>query len=194
VRSVDVTRGVAIVSDTTEYGGSPIPTYQGAVSSDLTLARRIRVNGLLEFRGGNTLWNATTWYREKVFTLAERVQRRASLPPADRLRLFGPYVNSQGQTVVSSAVIGDYLRDARFVRLRELSVSLGTPARVARRLRASSATITAGARNLALWTRYGGGWDPESITFVPANGVYFATDYYTMPEPRRFFLRLDVGF
>jgi TonB-linked SusC/RagA family outer membrane protein len=194
VRSVDVGRGVAIVSDTTEYGGSPIPTYQGAVSSDLMLFRRIRVSGLAEFRGGNTLWNATTWYREKVFSLEERVQRRASLPPEERLRLFGPYVNSRGQPVVNSAVIDDYLRDASFVRLRELSVSWAAPARVASRLRASSATVTAGARNLALWTRYGGGWDPESITFVPTSGVVFATDYYTMPEPQRFFARLNVGF
>jgi hypothetical protein len=185
---------VAIVSDTTEYGGSPIPTYQGAVSSDLMLFRRIRVSGLAEFRGGNTLWNATTWYREKVFSLEERVQRRASLPPEERLRLFGPYVNARGQPVVNSAVIDDYLRDASFVRLRELSVSWAAPARVASRLRASSATVTAGARNLALWTRYGGGWDPESITFVPTSGVVFATDYYTMPEPQRFFARLNVGF
>jgi hypothetical protein len=194
VHSVDVARGVAVVSDTAEYGGSPIPTYQGAVTGDLTLFRRFRVSSLLEFRGGSTLWNATTWYRERVFNLEERFQRRASLPPEERLRLFGPYVSSRGQPVVTSAVIDDYLRDASFARLRELSVSWGAPTGVAGRLRASSATVTAGARNLSLWTRYPGGWDPESITFVPTNGVYFATDYYTMPEPQRFFVRLNVGF
>jgi hypothetical protein len=194
VRSVDVARGVAVVSDTTEYGGSPFAAYQGALWSDLMLFRKVRVSGLIEFREGSTLWNATTWYREKVFGLEERFQRRASLPPAERLRLFGPYVNSRGQPVVNSTVIDDYLQDASFVRLRELSVSWRASTRVAERLRASSVTVAAGARNLALWTRYRGGWDPESITIVPTSGIFFAADYYTMPKPQRFFARLNVGF
>jgi hypothetical protein len=193
VRDVDVGRGVATVSDTAEYGGNAIPTYQGAFFGDLTLFRKLRVGGLVEFRGGNTLWNTTQWYREKVLTVSERFQRRATLSPNEQLRLFGPYAGSRGQAVASSAVVDDYLESGSFTRLRELSVSWTLPASSARLMRSRSATITAGGRNLALWTRYRG-WDPESITFMPFGGLVATADYFTMPKPQRFFVRLTAGF
>jgi len=193
VRDVDVDRGVATVSDTAEYGGNPIPTYQGAFFGDLTLFRSLRVGGLVEFRGGHTLWNTTQWYREKVLTVSERFQRRATLSPNEQLRLFGPYAGSRGQAVASSAVVDDYLESGSFTRLRELSVSWTLPASSARLMRSRSATITAGGRNLALWTRYRG-WDPESITFMPFGGLVATADYFTMPKPQRFFVRLTAGF
>jgi hypothetical protein len=90
-------------------------------------------------------------------------------------------------------VVDDYLESGSFARLRELSVSWALPSRYAQLVRSRSATITAGGRNLALWTRYRG-WDPESITFVPFGGLVASADYYTMPKPQRFFVRLTAGF
>jgi hypothetical protein len=194
VQSVDVAGGFARVSDTLEYGGSPIPTYEGTFSSDLTLFRSFRVNGMVEFKGGHRKLNTSIYFREKAFTQEERFQRRNELPPEERIRLFGPYRNSQNGPVASSAVVDDYLDDASFVRLRELSLSYNVPTALAARMRASSATISAGGRNLKLWTDYKGGWDPESITYVPNDGVFFAADFLTMPQPQRFFVRLNLGF
>ena len=194
VKSVNVAQGYAVVSDTNEYGGSPIPKYEGTFASDLTLFRSVRFSGLLEFKGGHKKFNTSPYFREKAFTQEERFQRRNSLPAEERIRLFGPYVNSQGATVVSSAIVDDYLQDASFVRLRELSVSWTAPTRYAEMLKASSATLSGGGRNLSLWTGYSGGWDPESITYVPTSGIFFAADFLTMPEPQHFFVRLNLGF
>jgi TonB-linked SusC/RagA family outer membrane protein len=201
VESVDVANGFAVVTThpTTgeadlAYGGSPIPTYEGTFSSDLTLFRSFRVNGLVEFKGGHRKLNTSMYFREKAFTQEERYQRRNDLPAEERIRLFGPYRTSTGRPVASSAIVDDYLDDAGFVRLRELSFSYTVPTELAARMRASSATISAGGRNLKLWTDYKGGWDPESITYVPTNGVFFAADFLTMPQPQRFFVRLNLGF
>jgi TonB-dependent starch-binding outer membrane protein SusC len=194
VKSVDVARGVAVVSDTAELAGTPIPKYEGTFSGDLTLFGNLRISGLAEFKGGHKKFNTTPYFREKSFTSEERFQRRDELPAEERLRLFGPYVNTRGGTVATQLVIENYLEDASFVRFRELSATYSLPSSWASRLRASNASITVGGRNLALWTDYSGGWDPESITYVPATGVAFAADFLTMPQPQRFFMRLNFGF
>jgi len=194
VHSVDLTRGVAVVSDTTEYGGSPIPTYEGSFSSDLTLFKNFRFGWLFEFKGGNVKLNTSEYFREKAFTQEERFQKRASLPDSERIRLFGPYVNSKGVAVPTAGIADDYLQDASFVRFRELTLSISAPDRAAEALRASSATVVVGARNLKLWTHYRGGYDPESITYVPTSGIFFAADFLTMPEPQQFFVRLSLGY
>jgi hypothetical protein len=185
------------VSDTTEYGGSPIPTYEGTFSSDLSLFRNFHFTGLLEFKGGHKKFNTSPYFREKAFTQEERFQRRNDptyMSEEERIRLFGPYKNSAGATVASSAVVDDYLQDASFVRLRELSFSWTAPERIAAYAKANSASIAFGGRNLKLWTKYSDGWDPESVTYVPATGVFFAADFLTMPQPQRFFVRLNLGY
>jgi TonB-dependent starch-binding outer membrane protein SusC len=194
VLSVDEAGGFALVSDTLQYGGSPIPTYEGTFSTDLSLFRSFRVNGLIEFKGGHRKLNTSIYFREKAFTQEQRYQRRNELPAAERIRLFGPYRNSTGAAVASSAIVDDYLDDASFLRLRELSFSYNVPTSIAEQIRASSATVSAGGRNLKLWTDYKGGWDPESITYVPTSGVFFAADFLTMPQPQRYFVRLNLSF
>jgi outer membrane receptor protein involved in Fe transport len=197
VKQVFASDGYALVSDTTEYGGSPIPTYEGTFSSDLSLFRNFHFTGLLEFKGGHKKFNTSPYFREKAFTQEERFQRRndpAYMSAEERIRLFGPYRNSLGATVATSAIVDDYLQDASFVRLRELAFSWTAPERMAGLLKANSASIAFGGRNLKLWTKYSGGWDPESVTYVPATGVFFAADFLTMPQPQRFFLRLNLGY
>lgn len=196
VKSVDPTRGVAIVSDTLEYGGNPIPTYQGTFSSDLTVFGTLRLNGLLEFKGGNTLYDISDAFRDLSRGISESYNKRFTLPVEERLRNFGPFVNSRGQTVGAAQVVDSYLRDASFVRLRELSASWSLPARFAARVKASSGAIVVGGRNLALWTNYSDIWDPETIGggYLPTSGVAFVVDVATLPRPRELFTRLNLAF
>jgi hypothetical protein len=190
----DAARKAAIVSDTTVYLGSPVPSREATASSDITLFRNLRFSGLLEYKGGNRRFNATEYFREKAFTQTERYHRRADLPEQERAELFGPYVNSKGAAVPSSVMIGDYIQDASFVRLRELSLTYSVPVSIAARIPgASSASLTLGGRNLGLWTNYRGG-DPENNTYTPATGVYFVADFLTIPQSRRFFARLNIEF
>jgi TonB-linked SusC/RagA family outer membrane protein len=189
----DAGAGKAIVTDTAVKMGSPIPTYSGNVSTDLTLFHNLRFSGLLEFSGGSEKFNAQEYFREKAFTTSERFQKQASLTAEERARLFGPYVNQSGNPVPSSVVAGDYLQDASFARLREASLTYTLPASIARMIRGSNASITVGGRNLALWTNYRGD-DPESLSYVPTDGRLIALDFLVMPQTRRYFARFNVGF
>jgi hypothetical protein len=75
-----------------------------------------------------------------------------------------------------------------FVRLRELGMSVELPSRMTRTLRARSATMNISARNLGLWSRFGG-QDPESVTDAPS----ITSVGLGMPQARTWVLRFDLG-
>ena len=82
-----------------------------------------------------------------------------------------------------------YLENGQFWRFRELSATFNVPERLTRRDGSSSASLSLGARNLKVWTKYKGS-DPEenfSTTDVQAN--------FTSSAPRRFYtLRLNLHY
>jgi len=84
-----------------------------------------------------------------------------------------------------------YYEDGSYVRLREISLSYTLGSDVASLFRAQRATLTVGARNLALWTDYLGA-DPEMISAAGAS--FSRTDFLTLPNPRRFIARVNVTF
>ncbi|HSL71373.1 MAG TPA: TonB-dependent receptor, partial [Longimicrobiales bacterium] len=88
-----------------------------------------------------------------------------------------------GRTLSRTTVRGDYIQDAGFIRLREVSVSYSLPRDiVSRYLRAQSLRLTVGMRNnLKTWTDFEG-LDPESDQFL------------TVPADRRWTARLNFTF
>jgi len=84
-----------------------------------------------------------------------------------------------------------YIEDASFWKLRKVSVAFDAPADWARRLRASSLSLTLAGRNLATWTNYTG-FDPE-ITF---NGTsnYSTAEFFTQPPVRYLTARIALGW
>jgi hypothetical protein len=83
-----------------------------------------------------------------------------------------------------------------FIRFREFAVNYTLPTRLAARVRAQRATISAGGRNLKLWTKYTG-FDPEVLadngTSDPS-AQFGTSDFFGLPPSRRFFLRLTFDF
>jgi hypothetical protein len=118
------------------------------------------------------------------------------LSDEERLRLLGPYVNSQGQSVSPNLVSEPFMESGDFLRFRELVVTYTIPSRIANRFRAQRATLTAGGRNLKLWSKYSGA-DPEAIT---DNGTsdptqqFAAQDFFNLPPSRRFYMRLTFDY
>ena len=65
-------------------------------------------------------------------------------------------------------------------------------------MRASSASITLGGRNLHLWTKFRGA-DPEVLGTGPGTGGTLFTQFYnvelfTLPPTRRWTARVNVTF
>ena len=85
----------------------------------------------------------------------------------------------------------DYIQDGSFVRLRELSLSYTLPQRLARALRATTASVTVAGQNLGLWTDYEG-YDPEVVSNAVA--LFNRDDFFTQPPVRRYVFRVNLTF
>jgi TonB-linked SusC/RagA family outer membrane protein len=193
IRRTDPAAGVAIVSDSLEYVGNLLPTFEGNVASTFTFFRRLRLYTQLDTKRDFHIYNATAAYRERNFGIAENWVRRNEILDADeRLRRFGPYRTESGAAIGSGSVLEPYLEKADFVRLNEVSVIYQLPERVAKNvMRLESASITLSGRNLALWSSYTG-FNPDVQNELDA--LAGRADFFTLPPPRRLGLRLDLTF
>ena len=205
VKSVDVAAGTVIVSDTNEYLGDQLPTFQANFSTTLTLFKRLRLYALVDRKSGHSIQNFGQMFRDRSFLNSAE----AILPPEqggytaeERLRYLGDatrrYTTTTGRQVSAASVAGPYIEDASFTRLREVSATLDLPLGLARAVRASSASITLGGRNLHLWTKFRGA-DPEVLGTGPGSGGTLFTQFYnvelfTLPPTRRWTARINVQF
>jgi TonB-dependent starch-binding outer membrane protein SusC len=175
------------------YMGQPFPTREMSFTGDIGVMRMFRLSGLLDFQGGHQIfnWGGRLRCAEPAGSYcAERhVVGEASLEEQARIIARNtPGLSSQA----------GFIEDADFWKLREVSLTFTPPADWLNRMRfARAASISLAGRNLATWTDYTG-QDPErnlpgylTGTEDPAN--YFTADMYTLPNPRHFIVRIDLG-
>ncbi|MFL5578185.1 MAG: TonB-dependent receptor plug domain-containing protein [Gemmatimonadaceae bacterium] len=156
--------------------GTPYPTREGSLSSSLVLGRRVTLSGLLDYRGGVRLYNATHYSRCLGINGNCRELSDPSAPGGDQARVVASEFDGASM----------FVEDAGYVKLREVALAVRVPERWVRP--AGSLTITAAVRNLATWTRYSGG-DPEvAMSALALSG----TDYYSQAQPRTLVLRAEV--
>jgi TonB-linked SusC/RagA family outer membrane protein len=204
VRSVDVEAGTATVSDTLEYAGDQLPTFQGNLSTTFTLFKRLRLYALFDRKSGHKIYNLAQQLADR--DLANSAER--NLPAGEggysaEQRLFylgnasGRYNLESGGTVGASAVVGPYIEDASFTRFRELSASIDLPVQLTRGMRVSGASLTITGRNLGLWTKFRG--DPEVLGTGPGSAgtqftQFFNAELFTLPPTRRWSARVNFQF
>ncbi|MEO6528986.1 MAG: TonB-dependent receptor, partial [Gemmatimonadaceae bacterium] len=167
-------------SDEPIYLGTPFPRSEISVSPTLTVGFA-RLTATLDRRSGQALFNLTGVYRNALFANGSAVQ----LPDASNLQ------TQAAAQAASYGLLGGFVEDASFTKLREVSLSLTLPKRIAARAGAGSAVLTFAGRNLHTWTRYSG-LDPEVNAAAQSN---FATaDFLTAPQVRYFTARLALSF
>ena len=170
------------VSDTAEYHGYAVPRYEAVLSNGFEISRRVRILGMLDYKGGHLIYNNTERIR-----CASRFNCAGLLDPSSPL-------SEQARTVMvrehSSASAAGFFEPGDFLRLRELNVSYTMPENLASRLRARSAVVTLAARNVAmLWTRFTG-VDAEAFgTTGDAPSTFQA-----FAPPTYYSFRLTLGF
>jgi TonB-linked SusC/RagA family outer membrane protein len=132
------------------YLGRAVPDFEGSFSSTVRLFERFRFNGMLDFKSGYKKTDNNLRIRCQIFnTCLERVYPETTDPKA----LAGMQTNG---TIVDWAI-----SDARYMKLRELSLTYDLPELYLRRFGARSSSVSVAARNLHTWTPYSG-LDPES--------------------------------
>ena len=161
-----------------QFIGSQTPKLTGAVSTTLTLWRRVTLYGLVDFKRGHYLFNANELNRcGGVAPLCDAVYNRAAYETT--------YLASIAPSSIGASVLAPFMQKASFFRLSELSVAYALPTRWLSSLGVSSSRISLAGRNLHTWTDYRG-LDPESRAG--------ATDQALIPPLQRFVLTLHLAF
>ncbi|MCG6989480.1 MAG: SusC/RagA family TonB-linked outer membrane protein [Gemmatimonadetes bacterium] len=195
-----------IESDTMEAIGPVYPTTLLGFGTTVSLGRRLTMDALMEFHGGNYLPNYTGYQnsRRGVWYACYDIQRAmAQAYNTGDESVLAPYTALQRARCATNALGGhnsDFWVDkADFWKLRSVSLAYELPeAWVARY--ASRATLTLAARNLFTWTDFVG-TDPEVEDFTDragqvseGAGEYGRREYYNLPPSRSFLLTLRVTF
>jgi TonB-linked SusC/RagA family outer membrane protein len=171
------------IATTKTFQGYSLPRREMSFTTGIEfLNKMFRAQAVLDYKGGNKLYNNTDRIRCQSFNnCSDLVLRGASLAEQARvvaLRFKAPQTTQAG-----------WYEKADFTRLREVSLTWSAPERWATMVHGRSLSATLAGRNLALWTKYSG-IDPESSYGQGDTPLDFLTQ-----APLSFYtLRLNVGF
>jgi TonB-linked SusC/RagA family outer membrane protein len=161
------------------FMGQPFPDHGGTLSAELVFQGRLHLYGLLDGRFGNKLFNSTEQFRCGLNNCQARNDPTASL--ADQAAAVANILGTQA----------GYIQDAGFVKLREVSVTYDAPAQWAKKVGASTLSVTVSGRNLHTWTNYRG-LDPELNEAGQNN--FTTADFLTQPPVRYWIGRVNITF
>jgi outer membrane receptor protein involved in Fe transport len=195
------------------YLGKPNPDWSGSFGADAVIVNRVRVATMFEYKAGD-FWvhNLTEGFRRAHPSLGGNMfgsaQAKATLrnPASTAEERLAAAVDWANRWAALTPYDGLHeVERADFVRWRELSLSYDVPERLIAGVGgARDLTLTLTARNLALWTKYGGadpeinlfgrnaGINPDVLTVAPT----FATslDAFGLPLARRYTFSVRMGF
>ena len=174
-----IEQGEVVVTDTAVFIGSTIPDKNLSLTSTIGLLHnRLRISGMLDFRGGFVSHNING-----LFTCAFMSNCAA-------LNVKGYDLGEQAKAVAGPRAFGAYGEKADFFRLREVSVSYDLSPTWAAKMKARGASVSLSGRNLGLWTEFTS-WDPEGVT-----GGGDASNYNMalVGQPRTFALRINLNY
>ena len=198
ILSVDTVTKIVRVSEKPTFAGNVLPTFEGNLSTDITLRRNLRLYGLIDTKLGHKVRNSTDFFRETQLVRSDNRLDTLKLSRTERLRRYGNLTNGKPAFLTpldSSKTVNDvqeaYIQPGDFVRLRELSLTYTLPPVWARAFRSQTASITVAGQNLHLWTRYEG-YDPEVVS--NATAAFNRDDFFTQPPVRRWVFRVNLTF
>jgi TonB-dependent starch-binding outer membrane protein SusC len=162
-------------------GGSPVPSHEAALRTELRIGGRVHLRAVVDRRGGQKLLNQVGVLRCR----SQQAQCEEQHDPATSLE------DQAGAVAARNSYETAYLEDASYTKLREVALEVALPGRLAAMGGASGARLTLSGRNLHTWTSYRG-LDPEIVsddqeTFAAAGGFY-------QPPLRAFSARIDISW
>src|SRR3989454_3332179 len=133
--SVDTTTGVVRVTEKPGFAGNVLPTFEGNLSTNVTIKRNLRLYGLIDTKRGHRVRNFTDFFRETQLVRSNARLDTTVLTKMERLRRYGNpnagqpafITDTTGTPMTVNDVQEDYIQDGSFVRLRELSVTYTLP-------------------------------------------------------------------
>ncbi len=210
--------GQPVVDPTERVIADPNPEWTAGLNTSVTLFGKLRLGGLLDIRRGGQVWNGTRGilytfgthrdteiWRERTATLGDNyltdvypdvVCLDAAGATSDTCApLFSGPAEAEAWFRGEGGGFGQtgrqFIEDADFVKLREVSVSYLFDDPWVQRMGLSTIDLRLAGRNLAMWTDYKG-LDPEANL----GGAEFLTqgiDYFSNPFTRSFVLSVNLS-
>jgi len=178
--------GFPIASDEVVYIGPSIPPHTGNLGTDLTVGT-FTARAVGQFAAGHVVNNHLRPYMGFNRTGEEywnEVIRHGNDPQHPEVLRF----------VERNRIFGDFIEDADWFKLREVSLSYGLPPRISGIMGARDATLTLAARNVLTLTSYTG-TDPEmSATFGDGNNLSVGADFFSVPPAQQLMFGINVSF
>ena len=169
--------------DSAQFLGYSTPRHEVVLTNGIDLfSRRLRIQGLLDFKGGYKIYNTTEEFRcTSRNNCRARYDRTVGL---DRQAAVAAIRSTEGEEY-------GFYEDGSFIRFRELSATFSpSPAFAQRVARARTITATIAARNLGFLMNKYSGVDPEMNYGVGD----IQNEFQTNPPPSLFTFRMSVGF
>lgn len=209
--------GQPVVDPTERVIADPNPDWTAGLNTSVTLFGRLRLSGLLDIRHGGQVWNGTRGilytfgthkdteaWREQQGTLGTNIltdvypdvvcSDASGAPTSTCAPLFTNPAEAEAWFRGEGGGFGQtgfqFIEDADFVKLREVSISYMMDQDWVRRAGFSSIDVRLAGRNLAMWTDYRG-LDPEANL----GGAEFLTqgiDYFSNPFTRSFVVSVNL--
>ena len=164
------------------YVGTSIPGTTGSITAGFDLfKRRVRVQGMFDYKGDYKIADGG-----RSFQCQQNVACPGRSDPNASLEDQAAAIAATATPIKTTY---GYLQDGEFWRFRELSVTLTSLALVSRFAHSEGASLSFGARNLHVWTKFRG-TDPEENYGTGDTQSLFAS-----PAPRTYYtLRLNLHY
>jgi len=160
------------------YQGSMLPTREIGLTNTFTLFGNVRLFSHVDYKGGHKQWCAMCSIRNRI--------------DQNTLTVQDPNGDPVDREIALSRQTLTHIKDADFIKLRELSLTFDVPGEYAQRLRADRVSVTVAGRNLWMWTKYFDGFDPE-VSFYSQRD-FTQLDYASLPTVRRWTVSTRVTF
>ena len=177
--------GVACATAPFVFIGTPTPKLSGAITNTVTVGP-VRLYALIDFKRGHRVYNANEQIRCQGLVGAPLC--RANYYPLE----YSPiYLAETAGTAAAIGNVDQFYQDGSFTKLREVSATFTIPQKWLWG-GGSRASFTVAARELHLWSNYGGP-DPEAsdINIATSSSTH---DQGTIPPLSRLIATLNVRF
>ena len=170
------------------YLGPSAPTREIGFSNTFTFFRVLRLYGLLDYKGGFSVYN----FQERNRCQSNDNCWRVNNPAARFPRTASDTILARELQVYRNAAVSpEWIQKGDFIKLREVSLSLDVPPRLVSRIGGQTMSLTFSGRNLGLWSDYEGA-DPEVSSYGGRNFV--RVDAYAAPAARRFTAAVNIQY
>jgi hypothetical protein len=164
------------------YLGRAIPAVEGSFTNTVRYGP-FRAYGMIDYAAGYKRLDNNLRIRCQIFYTCLEYLQPQNTDPRELVQM---------QT---SGTLRDFvIKDSKFAKLREVSLSFDVPERFASRIAAHGLTMTATGRNLHTWTPYTG-LDPENMFVSGATASSnFGVDQAEYPQPATFLFNVRLTY